>query len=112
MSTSRGSTVAMYIHMLVPLLYFSRNAAAVLGILFVGRLLLRDLCDILSGFRAFFLAPLGLGRTNLLKHGSWAGTYYVCTCIDTFQHSRRRCGRIWKRWKEYFISLSHPISRV
>ena len=61
-----------------------------LGTLFVGRLLLRELCGFISGFRAFFLAPLGIGGLNLTKYGSWAGTYicvyvriyvYVCMCV-------------------------------
>ena len=51
-----------------------RNAAAVLGTLYIGRLLLRELCGFLCGFRAFFLAPLGLGGgANLCKYGNWAG---------------------------------------
>ena len=27
----------------------------------------------LSGFCAFFLAPMGISRTNLKKYGKWAG---------------------------------------
>ncbi len=45
-----------------------------LGTFVIGRLILRELCGLLSGFRAFFLAPMGLGRTNLRKYGSWAGS--------------------------------------
>ena len=53
--------------------FFSRNAASVVGLLFLARLGLRLLCDMCSGFRAFFLSPLGIGRANLLKYGKWAG---------------------------------------
>ena len=52
---------------------FFRNAAAILGALFVGRLILRELCGFLSGFRAFFLAPMGIGCLNLRRYGNWAG---------------------------------------
>ena len=50
-----------------------RNAAAILGTFFVGRLLLQELCGLVSGFRAFVLAPFGIGAANLCKHGRWAG---------------------------------------
>ena len=51
-----------------------RNAAAILGTLLVGRLLLKELCGVWNGFRAFFLAPLGLGGgANLCNYGNWAG---------------------------------------
>ena len=63
-------------NMLTCVFSYCRSAAAVLGALFLGRFALRELCTILSGFRAFFLAPLGLGGgANLCKHGNWAGKY-------------------------------------
>ena len=47
-----------------------------MGTLFVGRIVLRESCNLLSGFRAFFLAPLGFGGgANLCKHGNWAGKH-------------------------------------
>ena len=60
--------------MVSPTLPF-RNVAAVIGVLVVCRLVVRQLCGALSGVRAFFLAPLGLGCSsiNLKKYGPWAG---------------------------------------
>ncbi len=50
-----------------------RNVAAVVGSLVLLRFTLRFLCNACSWLRAYFLAPLGLGRTNLKKYGPWAG---------------------------------------
>ena len=60
---------------LIQVCHCHRNAAAVVGTLVIGRLILRELGALWSGFRAFFLAPMGLGRTNLRKYGSWAGQH-------------------------------------
>ncbi|XP_064399135.1 very-long-chain 3-oxoacyl-CoA reductase-A-like [Halichondria panicea] len=49
-----------------------RNVAAVVGSLVLLRFTLRFLCNACSWLRAYFLAPLGLGRTNLKKYGPWA----------------------------------------
>ncbi len=54
-----------------------RNAAAILGTLILGRIIFLQLYNLLSGFRAFFLAPheLGGASANLCKYGSWAGKF-------------------------------------
>ena len=50
-----------------------RNSTAVVGIVLVLRLLLKQLWQLLGGFCAFFLAPWGISRINLKKYGPWAG---------------------------------------
>ena len=61
---------------------YYRNAAAVLGSVFVGHIVLQELGNLLCGFRAFFLAPLGLGGgANLCKYGNWAGKSNASTII-------------------------------
>ena len=55
-----------------------------LGVFVIGRLLLRELYGLLNGFRAFFLAPMGLGRTNLRKYGSWAGKDMYSIIVDNY----------------------------
>ena len=50
-----------------------RNIAAVVGIVLVLRLLLKQVWQLLGGFCAFFLAPWGISRINLKKYGPWAG---------------------------------------
>ena len=54
-------------------LAFCRNIAAVLGSLYILRLLWCQLWQLLGGFCAFFLAPWGISRINLKKYGPWAG---------------------------------------
>ena len=51
----------------------SRNVAAVIGVLYVLRVLLNGGWLMLSNFCAYFLAPLGILRTDLKKYGKWAG---------------------------------------
>ena len=63
---------------------YYRNVAAVIGILYITCLLIHLLCDILSFFRAYILAPMGIGRTNLLKYGSWAGMCIVIILYHCF----------------------------
>ena len=50
-----------------------RNVAAVVGTAYLLKIAVKELCSLTSGFRAFFLAPWGVSRTNLKKYGSWAG---------------------------------------
>lgn len=51
---------------------FYRNVAAVVGATFLLKIAVKELFTLASGFRAFFLAPWGVSRTNLRKYGSWA----------------------------------------
>ncbi len=51
----------------------SRNAAAVLGTLYVLRVMLGFLWGLGGGLCAYVLAPLGISRINLRKYGPWAG---------------------------------------
>ena len=46
-----------------------------IGLLYVLYLLVRETWNLLSGFCAFFLAPMGISRMNLKKYGGWAGEY-------------------------------------
>ena len=62
-----------HVHLPAP----SRNVSAVIGALCVLRLLLSEGWSMLSGFSAFFLAPMGISRTNLKKYGKWAGQWKV-----------------------------------
>jgi hypothetical protein len=51
-----------------------RNALAVLGVLWVAVVVVREARQLISFLQAYFLSPvLGVGRTNLAKYGSWAG---------------------------------------
>ena len=52
---------------------FSRNVAAVVGILWLSWMALRILKFFAVEFHAFVLAPWGIFRTNLSKYGEWAG---------------------------------------
>ena len=51
----------------------TRNAAAVVGILWLSWVSLKILKFFVEGFHAFVLAPWGILRTNLKKYGQWAG---------------------------------------
>ncbi len=51
-----------------------RNAAAGFGVLVLAKVAFRVFMSLCNNFRAFFLAPLGIGQANLLKYGKWAGT--------------------------------------
>ena len=42
------------------------------------RVLLYEFRTLSNGFRAYFLAPHGVGHINLKQYGSWAG---VCACM-------------------------------
>lgn len=46
---------------------------AVVGLGYVIRTSLSEGWSLVNGFCAYFLAPYGLGRTDLKKYGSWAG---------------------------------------
>ncbi len=59
--------------MYLVLLCTLRNAAAVLGTLYVLRVILRFLWGLGGGLCAYVLAPLGISRINLRKYGPWAG---------------------------------------
>ena len=50
-----------------------RNAAAVIGILWLSWTALKILKFFAVEFHAFVLAPWGIFRTNLKKYGEWAG---------------------------------------
>ena len=54
-----------------------RNIAAVVGVLYLSNVALRRLHKLAGGLRAYFLAPLGISRTNLRKYGKWAGELQV-----------------------------------
>ena len=56
-----------------------RNVAAVVGAAYLLVIAVKALRTLTSGFCAFFLAPWGIGRTNLKKYGSWAGEPLVVT---------------------------------
>ena len=51
----------------------TRNAAAVVGIVWLSWVSLKILKFFVEGFHAFVLAPWGILRTNLKKYGQWAG---------------------------------------
>ena len=51
----------------------SRNVAAVVGGLYLAKVVLRELYKLGGGFCAYFLAPLGISQTNISKYGKWAG---------------------------------------
>ena len=50
-----------------------RNAVAVVGLGYLLRAALHEVWTLANGFCAYFLAPQGVGRTDLRKYGSWAG---------------------------------------
>ena len=49
-----------------------RNVAAVIGTLILLRFSLHLISNLCTWIRAYFLAPWGIGRTNLKKYGPWA----------------------------------------
>ena len=49
-----------------------RNVAAVIGTLILLHFSLHLLSNLCTWIRAYFLAPWGIGRTNLKKYGPWA----------------------------------------
>ena len=67
-----------------------RNVAAVVGSLYVVRLVWSQLWQLLGGFCAFFLAPWGISRINLKKYGPWAGGL-VPMCSFCCQSVSFRC---------------------
>ncbi len=54
--------------------FICRKVAAAIGAGYVLHSMLRHLHSISNGFRAYFLAPRGIGRTELRNYGTWAGT--------------------------------------
>ena len=67
--------------MRLPCMYhYYRNVAAVVGVLYLLKVFLRELWTLGGGFCAFFLAPWGISRTNLRKYGEWAGQLLTCSC--------------------------------
>ncbi len=67
-------TLLLYSHTTVVCVCEFRNAAAGFGVLVLAKVAFRVFKSLYSNLRAFFLAPLGIGRANLLKYGKWAGT--------------------------------------
>ena len=63
-----------------------RNVAAVIGTLILLRFSLRLLSNLCAWIRAYFLAPWGIGRTNLKKYGPWASE--CMTMIILTLHSK------------------------
>ena len=64
--------------------------AAVIGAVYLLRILSRGLWELANAFRAYFLAPWGVSRKNLRKYGSWASelnttnqVLYYCTTVVT-----------------------------
>ena len=49
-----------------------RSVAAMIGMVWLLKVVLGELLALLNTFRAYFLAPLGIFRMNLKKYGSWA----------------------------------------
>ena len=54
-----------------------RTVAAVIGCLALLRFSLRFLSNACKWLRAYFLAPWGIGRTDLKRYGPWAGEWIV-----------------------------------
>ena len=50
-----------------------RDIAAIVGVAYLSKYAIRSLLSLWSGFRAYYLAPWGIFRTNLKRHGEWAG---------------------------------------
>ena len=48
------------------------TVAAVIGMVWLLKVVLGELLALLNTFRAYFLAPWGISRMNLKKYGSWA----------------------------------------
>lgn len=51
-----------------------RTTATVVGVGYILRSALREVWSLANGFYAYFLAPRGIGKTDLKKYGPWAGT--------------------------------------
>ena len=68
-----------------------RNVVAIIGAVWLLRILSRGLWELANAFRAYFLAPWGVSRKNLRKCGSWASelitinrvTSYYCVLVVT-----------------------------
>ena len=56
--------------------------AAVIGCLVLLRFSLRFLSNACKWLRAYFLAPWGIGRTDLKKYGPWASEFTVLLSND------------------------------
>lgn len=63
------------IEIMLPNIFLLRNALAILGAGYVLNRVLQEARVLANGFHAYFLAPRGLGRTNLTKYGDWAGDF-------------------------------------
>ena len=51
----------------------SSNLVALVGAGVLAKVLVVKAWNLTSGFRAYFLAPWGIWRTDLKKYGEWAG---------------------------------------
>ena len=49
-----------------------RNIIALIGIAWVARCTLKTLLSLCRVLRTYYLAPWGISRVNLRKHGEWA----------------------------------------
>ena len=68
-------------YLIIP--FLSRNITAVIGLLWVSVLVIKELRDFIRGIRAYFLAPLlGVGRIDFKKYGPWAGIRITCKLWD------------------------------
>ncbi len=90
-------------HTLTP--HTHRNVAAVVGSLVLLRFTLRFLCNACSWLRAYFLAPLGLGRTNLKKYGPWAGEWNNLSSITVLVDMMWLRAFVWLRCLCSFAQL-------
>ena len=64
-----------------------RTVAAVIGCLVLLRFSLRFLSNACKWLHAYFLAPWGMGRTDLKRYGPWASEFTVLLsndCINEF----------------------------
>ena len=53
------------------------------GVAYATQLVVRKAWQLLSGFRAYFLAPRGLAGVDLKRYGPWAGRLAVVSRSQT-----------------------------
>ena len=63
-----------------------RNILSFVGAACVLKFLVRSVWSLASGFCAYILAPRGVSRRDLRKHGSWASKYLLVVDVVTFKH--------------------------
>ena len=72
--------------MIITLRKLYRNAAAVVGDLWLSWITLKVVKYFVEEFHAFVLAPWGIFRTNLKKYGQWAGETVTFLYLSLFPH--------------------------